>query len=106
MGLPLASPISAPALITALPGWALPRGREPDDIGTAFVSGTTLKSMDDLVRTAPVWAGCWRVRHAFKCAAVAVRLTGCSQDEPALRDTVLLIVPGGDPGSVGKMFFA
>ncbi|OJU88976.1 MAG: hypothetical protein BGO06_25200, partial [Shinella sp. 65-6] len=63
-----------------MPGWALPRGREPDELAAAFAVGIALKSLDDLVRSAPAWAGCWRARQALKCAAVAVRLMGRSED--------------------------
>jgi hypothetical protein len=90
----------------ALPGWTLPRGREPDDLAAAFASGIALKSLDDLVRSTSVWAGCWRSRQALKCAAVAVRLMGRSEDEPALRDALLLTVAGDDPGPAGKVFLA
>jgi len=106
MDSPVAPPVSAPALIPALPGWALPRGREPDEIAAAFAAGIALKSLDDLVRYAPVWAGCWRARQALKCAAVAVRLMGRSEDEAVLRDAVLLTAAGDDPGPAGRVFLA
>lgn len=106
MDSPVASPVSAPALIPALPGWTLPRGREPDEIAAAFAAGIALKSLDDLVRSAPVWAGCWRSRQALKCAAVAVRLMGRNEDEAALRDALLLTAADGDPGPAGKVFLA
>ena len=106
MDSPVTSPVSAPALIAALPGWTLPRGREPDDLGAAFAAGIALKSLDDLVRSAPVWAGCWRSRQALKCAAVAVRLMGRSEDEPALRDAALLTAAGDDSGPAGKVLLA
>ena len=106
MDLPVASPVAAPALTAALPGWALPHGREPDEVAAAFSAGIALKSLDDLVRSAPGWAGCWRSRQALKCAAVAVRLMGRGEDEAALRDAVLLTAAGDDPGPAGKVFLA
>ncbi|WP_337182501.1 DUF1403 family protein [Shinella sp.] len=106
MDSPVASPVPAPALIPALPGWTLPRGREPDELAAAFAAGIALKSLDDLVRSAPAWAGCWRSRQALKCAAVAVRLMGRGEDEPALRDAVLLTAAGDDPGPAGRVFLA
>lgn len=106
MDLPVASPVAAPAFTAALPVWALPRGREPDELAAAFAAGIALKSLDDLVRSAPVWAGCWRSRQALKCAAVAVRLMGRSEDKPALRDALLLTATGDDPGPAGKVFLA
>lgn len=106
MDSPATLPVSAPVLVPALPGWALPRGREPDELAATFAAGIALKSLDDLVRSVPVWAGCWRSREAFKCAAVAVRLMGRNEDEAALRDALLLTAAGDDPGPAGKMFLA
>jgi len=106
MDLPVASPVAAPIFTAALPGWVLPRGREPDALAAAFSAGIALKSLDDLVRSAPAWAGCWRSRQALKCAAVAVRLMGRGEDEAALRDAVLLTAAGDDPGPAGKVFLA
>lgn len=106
MDLPVASPVAVPAFTAVLPGWALPRGREPDALAAAFSAGIALKSLDDLVRSAPAWAGCWRSRQALKCAAAAVRLMGRGEDEAALRDAVLLTAAGDDPGPAGKVFLA
>ncbi|WP_313195985.1 DUF1403 family protein [Shinella zoogloeoides] len=106
MDSPVASPVSAPTFTPALPGWTLPRGREPDELAAAFAAGIALKSLDDLVRSAPVWAACWRARQALKCAAAAVRLMGRSEDEAALRDAVLLTAVGDDPGPAGRVFLA
>jgi hypothetical protein len=98
--------VASSVLPAALPGWTLPRGREPDELAAAFAAGIALKSLDDLVRSAPVWTGCWRARQALKCAAVAVRLMGRSEDEAALRDALLLTAAGDDPGPAGKAFLA
>jgi hypothetical protein len=106
MDSPVASPGSAPTFTAALPGWALPRGREPDELAAAFAAGIALKSLDDLVRSTPIWAGCWRARQALKCAAVAVRLMGRNEDESALRDALSLTAAGGDPGPAGRVFLA
>ena len=106
MDSPADRPVPFLARPAILPGWAMPRGREPDDLGAAFAAGIALKSLDDLVSTAPVWAGCWRSRQALKCAAAAVRLMGREEDEAALRDAVLLTPPGGDPGPAGRVFLA
>ncbi|MCJ7997487.1 DUF1403 family protein [Rhizobium cremeum] len=101
------NPLAAsPVLSAALPGWALPRGCELTEADAAFAAGIALKSLDDLVRAEPAWAGCWRARQALKCAAAAVRLMGRSEDEHALRDAVLLTASGDDPGPAGKVFSA
>lgn len=89
-----------------LPAWALPRGRDLTEADAAFYAGIALKSLDDLVRSEPVWAGCWRARQALKCAAAAVRLMGRNEDEHALRDALLLTATGDDPGPAGKVFLA
>lgn len=89
-----------------LPAWALPRGRELTEADAAFAAGIALKSLDDLVRSQPGWAGCWCSRQALKCATTAVRLMGRNEDEKALRDAVLLTAPGDDPGPAGTVFLA
>jgi hypothetical protein len=38
----------------------LTRRREASDVDAAFAAGIALKSLDDLVRVASVWADCWR----------------------------------------------
>ncbi|OHV80408.1 DUF1403 family protein [Ensifer sp. LCM 4579] len=98
------SPALTPMTPSQLPAWASPRGRELTEADAAFAAGIALKSFDDLVRSEPTWAGCWRSRQALKCAAVAVRLIGRNEDEKALRDAVLLTAPGDDPGPAGKVY--
>jgi len=113
-----ALPISA----FRLPGWAVSRGRHQNEADAAFAAGIALKTLDDLVRSDPVWAGCWRSRQALKCAGVAVRMIGRNAGEHAsrgalrdasrntlcdgLRDAVLLTALGDDPGPAGKIFLA
>ena len=89
-----------------IPGWALARRSDLTEVDAAFAAGIALKSLDDLVRSAPGWAGCWRSRQALKCAAVAARLMGRNEDQSGLRDAVLLTATGDDPGPDGKMFLA
>ena len=89
-----------------LPGWALPRGRDFNDADSAFAAGIALKSLDDLVCSDPVWAGCWRSRQALTCTVVAVRLSGRGENEAGLRDAVLLRAPGDDAGPAGNVFLA
>ncbi|MGV0820461.1 DUF1403 family protein [Martelella sp. AMO21009] len=90
----------------AMLGWTSPRGRDATEADAAFSAGIALKSLDDLVRSEPAWAGCWRSRQALKCAASAIRLIGRNEDEAALRDAVLLTAAGDDPGPAGKMVLA
>ncbi|MDE3759797.1 DUF1403 family protein [Sinorhizobium meliloti] len=102
-------PLQPPSLSLSsaqLPAWASPRGRQPSEPDAAFAAGIALKSLDDLVKAEPQWAGCWRARLALKCAAVALRLMGRNEEEAALRDAVLLTAAGDDPGPAGKVFLA
>ncbi|WP_085032999.1 DUF1403 family protein [Ensifer aridi] len=89
-----------------LPAWALSRGRALTVADAAFTAGIALKSLDDLVRQQPAWAGCWRSRQALHCTAAAVRLMGRNEDENVLRDAVLLTAAGDDPGPAGRVFLA
>lgn len=56
---PLMNPI-APAAVPPLPAWVMPRGGDLGEADAAFTAGIALKSLDDLVRTEPDWADCWR----------------------------------------------
>lgn len=95
-----------PIRLFSLPGWSRARGRDLSEPDAAFAAGIALKSLDDLVQLDPTWAGCWRSRQALKCATVAVRLMGRTEDEHALRDAVLLTAAGDEPGPAGKLFLA
>ncbi|PZU83157.1 MAG: hypothetical protein DI528_17800 [Shinella sp.] len=97
---------SAPSLSFHLPGWAASRGRETVEADAAFSAGIALKTLDDLVRSNPVWAGCWRSRQALVCAAEAVRLMGRREAQNELRDAILLTATGDDPGPAGRVFLA
>jgi hypothetical protein len=104
-----ATPSTPPDWPHRLPSWAFSRDRESSDHGevdAAFSAGIALKSLDDLVRSEPAWAGCWRSRQALKCAVVAARLMGRTEDEHALRDAVLLTAADDDPGPAGNLFLA
>lgn len=97
---------TSPAWPHRLPSWAVSRRRESSELDAAFAAGVALKSLDDLVRSEPAWAGCWRSRQALRCATTAVRLMGRNEDEHALRDALLLTAAGDEPGPAGKVFLA
>lgn len=98
---------SAPApQLHLVPTWAMSRGASTRDADAAFAAGSALTTLDNLVRSEPPWAGCWRARQALSCAAAAVKWMGRSEDEIALRDAVLLIAPGDAPGPAGRVFLA
>jgi hypothetical protein len=100
------APPTPPLWLAKLPGWALSHGRESSDVDAAFAAGIALKSLDDLVRAAPVWAGCWRGRQALACAVSAVRLMGRDEEQAALRDAILLTADEDDPGPAGRLVLA
>jgi hypothetical protein len=102
---PLKTP-TASAAVPSLPAWVLPRGGNLDEADAAFAAGIALKSLDDLVRAQPAWAGCWRQRLALRCAQAAVQLIGRNEGEHALRDALLLTAAGDDPGPAGAMVLA
>jgi hypothetical protein len=97
---------TSPAWSPRLPAWAVSRGRELSETEAAFSAGIALKSLDDLIRAAPPWLGCWRDRLALRSAAVTAKMLGRSEEENALRDAVLLTVAGDNSGPAGKLFLA
>jgi hypothetical protein len=99
-----ASVPSAPA--PTLPAWATARAQDWGEADGAFAAGVALKSLDDLVRSEPAWAGCWRQRLALRCAQAAVQLIGRNEGEAALRDAVLLTAPGHESGPAGAIVLA
>lgn len=72
----------------------------------AIAAGAVLGALDALVRRQERWAGAWRQRLALGAAAATVRQAGRTEDEAALRDTVLLTRPGDDVGPAGRTFLA
>jgi len=98
------SPSSSQPLL--IPKWAMSRGASTHEADAAFAAGSALTTLDNLVRSEPPWAGCWRARQALFCAAAAVKWAGLTEDEAAIRDAVLLTAPGDDPGPAGRVFLA
>lgn len=92
--------------VPRVPPWARPRGDVMHDVDAAYLAGAALNSLNNLVRSAPVWAGVWRQRLALKSAAAATRLFGRTEEESALRDTQLFRAAGDDPGPAGKVLLA
>jgi hypothetical protein len=95
-----------PTNLPQLPRWALSHGRAADDADAAFAAGIALNCLDNLVRTAPAWAGCWRARQALDCAAAAARLMGRNETQADLRDALLFTAAGDDPGPAGRVVLA
>jgi hypothetical protein len=95
-----------PLPVPKVPAWARPRGEVQRDVDAGYVAGAALNSLDNLVRSAPAWAGVWRQRLALKSAAAATRLLGRTEEESALRDAQLFRAAGDDPGPAGKVLLA
>lgn len=102
-----ASPASAtPNTIPRVPAWAVPRGPIESDVEAAYMAGSALNSLDNLVRSDPPWIGAWRHRLALKAAAASVKLMGRTEDEAALRDAWYLRQPGDELGPAGNVLAA
>jgi hypothetical protein len=74
--------------------------------GTIFAAGAAAHALDAVVRAAPLWLGCWRMRLTLKAAVSAARLLRIEADEPSLRDALHLTRPGDDPGPAGRLHAA
>lgn len=101
--------LATPSTLTwahSLPNWALSRNTDISEVDAAFAAGIALKSLDDLIRTDPVWLGCWRDRLALKSAVVSARMMGRNEEETAIRDAVALTAAGDDPGPAGRLLLA
>jgi len=101
--------LATPSTLTwahSLPNWALSRNTDISEVDAAFSAGIALKLLDDLIRADPVWLGCWRDRLALKSAVVCARMTGRNEEEPAIRDAVVMTAAGDDPGPAGRLLLA
>lgn len=93
-------------VVPAVPAWAMPRSAIENDVEAAYMAGSALNSLDNLVRSDAAWLGAWRHRMALKGAAAVVRLMGRRESESDLRDAWLLRTPGDDPGPAGNVLAA
>jgi hypothetical protein len=89
-----------------VPAWATPRARSEDPIEAAFMAGSALNALDNLVQAESAWSGAWRHRLALKAASACMTLLGRAEDEAALRDAWLLRQPGDEPGPAGNVLAA
>lgn len=97
---------TAPKTIPRVPAWAVPRGPVESDVEAAYMAGSALNSLDNLVRSNAPWLGSWRQRLALKAAAATVKLMRRTEDESQLRDAWYLRQPGDDPGPAGNVLLA
>lgn len=101
-----ASPSHLSFPVPRVPAWAVPRARIEDPVEAAFMAGSALNALNNLVQAEPEWSGAWRHRLALKAAAACMKLIGRSEDEAALRDAWLLRQPGDEPGPAGNVLAA
>lgn len=93
-------------VVPKVPAWARPRGDVLRDVDAAYLAGSALNSLDNLVRSSPDWAGAWRQRLALKSASAALRLLGRREEEGALRDAHFFRAAADDPGPAGNLLLA
>src|SRR5690606_40831679 len=99
-----ALPASSSAIpVPRVPAWAVPRAPVEGDVEAAFMAGSALNSLDNLVRSDAPWLGAWRQRLALKAAAATVRLMRRTEDESALRDAWYLRQPRDAVGPAGNV---
>lgn len=102
--LPPAFPVALP--VPRVPAWATPRARVEDSLEAAFMAGSALNALDNLVQAGPEWSGAWRYRLALKAASACMTLIGRAEDEAALRDAWVLRQPGDEAGPAGNVLAA
>lgn len=98
------SQVSIP--VPRVPAWATPRARVEDPVEAAYMAGSALHTLDNLVQADTDWSGAWRHRLALKSASACMKLIGRSEDEAALRDAWLLRQPDDEPGPAGNVLAA
>lgn len=84
----------------------MPRAHVEDPVDAAFMAGSALNALDNLVQAEPEWSGAWRHRLALKAAAACMKLIGRIEDDAALRDAWLLRQHGDAPGPAGNVLAA
>ncbi len=89
--------------VPRVPAWATPRARTENPVEAAFMAGSALNALDNLVQVEPDWSGAWRHRLALKAASACMTLLGRAEDEAALRDAWLLRQPGDEAGPAGNV---
>ncbi|WP_410000594.1 DUF1403 family protein [Mesorhizobium sp. SP-1A] len=82
------------------------RARVEDPLEAAFMAGSALNALDNLVRAEPEWGGAWRHRLALKAASACMKLMGRTEAEAGLRDAWLLRQHGDEPGPAGNVLAA
>lgn len=99
-----ASQVSFP--VPRVPAWATPPVPVENAVEGAFMAGSALNALDNLVQAEPEWSGAWRHRLALRAAATCIKLIGRAEDEAALRDAWLVRQSGDEPGPAGNVLAA
>jgi Protein of unknown function (DUF1403) len=100
----LETPVPA-AEFSPFPGWA--RTVASADLAeAAFMAGAALAALSSRVHAGASWSGVWRRRLALKAAAASAKNARRGEDEPLLRDSLVLCPAGGDPGPAGRLLQA
>lgn len=94
------------AAVPRVPAWAVPRAPVENDVEAAYMAGSALNTLDNIVRSDALWLGAWRQRLALKAAAATVKLMRRTEDESALRDAWFLRQPGDALGPAGNVLSA
>lgn len=68
-----------------------------------FVAGAAIFALDQIIRSNPVWIGCWRMRMALKAAVSIAGRLRLGADASRLRDALHLTRAGDDPGPAGRL---
>ncbi|MCF8506871.1 MAG: DUF1403 family protein [Caulobacter sp.] len=68
-----------------------------------FEAGRALGGLEPAATAGAAHQGVWLERLALGAAAACLRFAGRCEDEPAIRDAVLLTRPGDDPGPAGAV---
>lgn len=89
--------------VYTVPSWARAEASGNSLESAVFSAAIALKCLDDLVRSEPVWLGCWRSHQALLCANATCQWLRLKADEHSLRDAVLLSEQSGDPGPAGRV---
>ncbi len=83
------SPVALP--VPRVPAWAMPRARIEDPVEAAFMAGSALNALDNLVQAEPDWSGAWRHRLALKATAACMRLIGRAEESLKNFKTIRLV---------------
>jgi hypothetical protein len=92
-----------PSVEPAFPSWARIGERAGRTDDPEFFAGAGLALLDQVLGSAPPFAGALRQRLALRAAAACATIARLREDENALRDAEHLSAVGADPGPAGRI---